>query len=136
MKFSDIESAFEFVSSAPQCSNSALVSLKTGETFFQSDLSGEDDFPEDADENPDLLEVPHKHDLDCGQALVWQFVKQSLPEEQDRIRGYFSRRGGYARFKKFLDERRMLGKWYEFEGSKTQAALREWCQDVGIVLDD
>jgi len=136
VKFFDIESAFEFVSSAPLCSNTALVSKTTGETYWRSDMAGEDDFPDGYEEDPDLLEIPHKNELDCGQALVWRFVERELPEEYARVRGFFSRAGAYGRFKAFLEGRGLFEDWNAFESSRTEDALRAWCKDVGLDLDD
>ena len=43
--FSDLEDAFLFVGSDQPFMNSAIVNKRTGETFYQSELSGIDDFP-------------------------------------------------------------------------------------------
>ena len=42
--FSDLEDAFLFVGSDQPFMNSAIVNKRTGETFYQSELSGIDDF--------------------------------------------------------------------------------------------
>lgn len=59
--FSDLEDAFLFVGSDQPFMNSAIVNKRTGETFYQSELSGIDDFPENF-EGDDFIEIPHKND--------------------------------------------------------------------------
>ena len=136
MKNTDIELAFEFVSSGSPYEHTAYISKSTGETFFQSDLSGEDDLPEGYEEDEDLLEIPHKNDLDLGTALVWEFVGNNLPEDHGRIRGIFSSRGAYGRFKSYLDGKGILDSWYEFEEAKTKEAIRNWCRENGISVEE
>ncbi len=137
MKYSDIELAFEFVSSHPQYEASAFVSRTTGETYWVSDDLGDDEeLPEDLDENDDYVEIPHKHDLDLGQELVWRFVNREIPGLGSKVREIFGRRGAYRRFKDFLAGLNLLETWYQFENDATERALREWCKDEGLELDD
>jgi len=136
MLLDDLETAFEFVSSSPPLLNTAYVSRSTGETFYRSDLADEDDLPEDVEENPDYVEVPHRNDLDLGQRLVWDFVEREVPQHSERVRGFFRRRGAYGRFRDFLDAHHLLTSWDTFEAVRTRQALLEWAAAVGLAIDD
>jgi hypothetical protein len=136
IKFSEIEMAFNFVSSEQPEFHSAIVSKSTGETYYHTELGDNfDEFPEEAYESEDYIEIPHKNDLDLGQRLVWRFVEKEIPGLEPKVRGFFSRRGAYARYKTFLEEIGLLEKWYEFESSETQKALRAWCEENEIETD-
>ena len=60
---------------------------------------------------------------------------REIPGLKDKVRGFFSRRGAYSRYKAFLEEIDLLEKWYEFEDSETQQSLREWCKENEIETD-
>jgi len=134
-KFEDIELAFEFVNSAPECEHEAVVCKDTGRILYQSDFGDLHEIDEDED-SEDCVQVPHGNDLDLGQHLVWAFVEDRIPNEYDRVRAMFRRSGAYRRFKDFLDERDLLEAWYEFENQSQKKALREWCRDNDIELLD
>ncbi len=136
MQLEDLELAFEFVSSSPPLVNTAYVSRSTGETFYRSDLTGDNEAPDDVESNPDYLEIPHRNDLDLGQRLVWEFVEREIPQHLDRVRGFFRRRRAYGQFEDFLDEHKLLNAWHAFEDARTRRALLEWAAAVGLVLDD
>ena len=57
-----------------------------------------------------------------------------LPDEYDRVRKIFKRRGTYGRFKDFLDDKDRLQTWYDFETQREETALRHWCRDNSIDL--
>lgn len=44
--------------------------------------------------------------------------------------------GAYARFKDLLENRGMLQRWYEYEAMHQEEALRKWCDDIGIQIED
>lgn len=134
MKFGDIEDAFNFVSAHRQYEASAYVSLETGETYWISDNMDEDERPDDLYESENYAEIPHKNDLNLGKDLVFRFVRGNLPDRIDEVRGIFSRRGAYGRFKSLLERKGFLDRWHEFEAKETERALREWCRDLGIEL--
>ncbi len=135
MTYSDLESAFQFVSAAHPGEHHAIIHRVTGESFFRSDLLNEDYFPEDAEENDDYIIVPHKNTLDLGKPLVMEFVLEVSPDEYAHVQGLFSRQGAYRRYKDFLTEKGLLERWYAFEDERTKAALLEWCQENEIVLE-
>jgi hypothetical protein len=136
MKFSDLELAFEFISSGDPFDKAAYVSRSTGMTFIRSDLADVDELPEDVEENDDYVEIPHKHDLDLGKKLVWEFVDRQIPGLKNKVQGIFSRRGAYSRYKAFLADLELLDAWHRFEDERTKEALLGWCESEGISIED
>ena len=59
-----------------------------------------------------------------------------LPRDFDAIRGIFSKRGAYGKFKDLLARRDALDRWYDFEAKATERALRDWCEANEIALTD
>jgi hypothetical protein len=134
IKFSDIELAFYYVSSAPMTANVAVICKETGEIFYTSDYDDVDEIPEEVYDRDDCIEIPHKNDLDLGRNLVFEFVEQYLPGDIERVRQIFGRRGAYGRYKDLLEDRGFLKKWYDFENTRQTETLREWCEDNEINL--
>jgi hypothetical protein len=138
VKFFDIENAFSFVSSGPYGECSAYVNRNTGQTFYHSE-SGDIDDEIDDEENVNLdemVEIPHKNDLDLGQELVFDFASAYLPGDYGRVRDIFRRTGAYGRYKDFLESKGLLETWYAFENEREQAALRQWCEENEIELTE
>jgi hypothetical protein len=135
IKYDDLENAYLFVSSGQEYNNAAVVHRTTGEIFYQSDFTDVDEFPEDVD-SEDYLSIPHKHDLDLGKELVFDFVAKYLPDEMAQVNQIFSSRGAYGRFKDFLDRKAMLDTWHQFEDEMTKKALRQWCADNGLDISE
>lgn len=137
IKFSDIEFAYDFVSSEQESAHTAILSKSDGHTFLHTEFGDNfEEIPEDAYENDNYVEIPHKNELDLGQRLVWRFVEKEIPGLEPKVRGFFSRRGAYSRYKAFLEDIDLLDKWYEFEDRETQKALRTWCAENEIELED
>ena len=134
IKFSDIELAFDYVSSSPMTANTVVICKETGEFYYRSDYGDEDEIPEDVYDREDCIEIPHKNDLDLGRNLVFEFVEQFLQGDFQRVREIFRRRGAYGRYKDLLENRGFLKKWYEFENTRQTETLREWCEDNEIKL--
>jgi hypothetical protein len=135
LKFDDLESAFYWVSGAMQYENSAYVSRATGKVYWVSDeLEDEEELPEDIDDGTLYIAVPHKNDLQLGRSLVFEFVEEHLPDEINRVRSFFSKRGAYSRFKDFLEYKNRLKQWYEFENDATEKVLHRWAKDNGFEL--
>jgi hypothetical protein len=135
IKFQDIELAFEYVSHSQPLMNSAYISKTTGQIYYHSEMYDSDELPGDFYETHDYIEIPHKNDLDLGQSLVWQFVNEEIPGLTDKIRGFFSRRGAYSRYKSFLEEIGQLQRWYDFENERQTKVIREWCEENDIKLE-
>ena len=105
--FGEIESAYQFVSSGTRYEHQAFLSRETGEIFFSSEMGESDELPDDVDSER-YVAIPDKWDLDLGEPLVMEFVARHLPEGLDAVHAMFRKRGAYARFKAFLDERDLL----------------------------
>ena len=134
IRFSEIESAFQYVYTGGCGGNSALLDKKSGEIYYRSDFAGIDEIPEEAYASDSTVEIPHKNDLDLGSRLVFRFVRDTFPNGYDKVREIFSRRGAYARYKDWLIANDLLEKWYDYSNTAEEEALREWCADNGIEL--
>ena len=135
MKYSDIEDAFLFVSMAPPEEHFAYLDKETGKIYYVSELGDSDELPDDWEEDEKLISIPHKNDLNLGRDLVFDFISASLSDEFNRVRGIFSKKGAYARFKDSLESKGKLEAWYEFESKATEVALRDWCKENDISLE-
>lgn len=135
IKFSDIEHAFFYVSSAPMTANTAILCKETGEIFYASDYDDENQIPEEIYFREDCIEIPHRNDLDLGRNLVSEFVEQYMPEDFERVREILRRKGAYGKYQDLLEDRNILQKWYDFENARQTETLREWCEDNEIALN-
>jgi hypothetical protein len=137
VKYVDIENAFDFVNSDPYA-NEAVVIPSTGKIFYKSEYADIDDITPEIShlEDSEYVAIPDKKILNIGSNLVFEFVEKNIPNEYNRIRRFFSRRGAYGNYKDFLDEIGKLELWYEFENTRTEQAIREWCADNNIPLED
>lgn len=135
IKYSDVEEAFDFVSSGTPYTHNAYISRSTGEIFWESELMDEEEqLPEDLGDPDRYVYVPHKNELDLGRRLVMRFVAQELPDDYGEVADMFSRAGAYSRYKALLGRRGKLEAWYKYEGEETRAALMEWGEEEGIEL--
>ena len=133
-KFSDIQDAFLFVSSSGYGMNSAVLCKNTGQIYYHS---VEVDMDEITDEELDwdtCIDIPHKNDLDLGQELVFEFVNKRLPDEYQRVRHIFQKRGAYNRYKNLLESKGLLQSWFDFEGQREEEVLRQWCEENEIKI--
>ncbi len=135
ISFSDLEDAFLFVSSESPLTHSAVINKNTGKTYYQSDLSDFDDFPEDV-ESEDYIDIPHKNDLDLGRNLVFEFASKFIPDKYDDVNRIFNNKGAYRRFKALLESLGILEKWYKFENERTKLALLDWCKQNNLEITD
>ena len=135
VNYDDLESAFQFVCSSAPAECNAYISLDTGQIHWVSDLADvEEAPPEDVETSDRYIAVPHKNDMNLGRNLVTRFVRQALPDSEVEVDALFRRRGGYGRFKGFLDSKGQLKQWYQFEESAQEKALREWCAENEIEI--
>ncbi len=134
--WTDLLHTFEFVSLGQPGEHEAVLCRESGKFFWHSEL-GDDvgEWPDDADDDEKYLWIPHKKELDLGTPLVFAFVEQFLPDEFDEVRRIFEKRGAYARFKDLLQRKKALDRWYDFEASATEMALREWCEVNEIAIE-
>jgi hypothetical protein len=136
VKWDNLLDTFEFVSLGQPGEHEAVLCRESGEFFWHSDNTDVEEWPDDADDEEKYIGIPHKKELDLGQRLVFDFVKEFLPDEFDDVRRIFKRRGAYARFKDLLHRKNALDRWYDFEAKATEKALREWCDLNAIAIDD
>lgn len=133
--FKEVLEAFEMASSAPDGEARAYLHKLTGKVYWQSDLLPDlEPLPEDIDSD-NYLVLPDKRELDLGKRLVFAFVDEYLPSESEDIREVFRRKGAYSTFKYILDKNNLRETWHEFEAKAQEEALRDWCRDQGIILD-
>jgi hypothetical protein len=137
VKLNDLAMAFEFVGAAPPYENNAYISLDTGEIFWTSKMNRMDeDVPDDLETSDRYLSIPHKTDLDLGKRLALRFVASELPGCYDQVAGFFRRAGAYARFKALLDSKGTLERWHAYEAESIEQALRAWCAENGLELNE
>jgi hypothetical protein len=135
VKFSDIEEAYEFVSFGTYGDHSAVLDKTSGKIYWNSESGDLDEIPEDLLESDDAIAIPHKKDLGLNNQLVFDFIRSRCPDDYPYVRGVFSKRGAYARYKDFLESKGILQEWYDFEQKANKRAIREWCKENGIELD-
>ena len=136
-KFSEIELAFDFVSSGAPLEHAAYVSLATGQTYWHTEIADNlEPLPSDIDEPGRYVAIPHKNELGLGKPLVLKFVERALPEKFHEVAAIFQRTGAYGRFKGLLERCGKLDEWYEFENHSQREALRSWCAANGIEIED
>ena len=134
LKFSDVQDAFFFVSSAGHGMHSAVLRRDTGQIYYRSE---EGDLDEITDQDLDggrCIDIPHKNDLGLGEQLVFGFVENHLPDEYQHVQQIFQGRGAYGRFKDLLDSKGLLQSWYDFEDQREEQALRQWCNENELEL--
>lgn len=137
VKLAELEDAFDCVCASQFDEIEAWVDRDTGAVLvrFPADLTGEDpELPDDLDSNDRYLPIPGQRDMDMGIHLVMQFAHERMPGHAGTISDIFRRRGAYRRFKDFLDRHDRLDDWHDYEARARRQALREWCQDNGMVL--
>ena len=133
----ELQDTFEFASFGQPGETEAVLCRQSGKCFWHSDAVEDiEAWPEDADDEEKYLPIPHKKELDLGQALVFDFIATCLPEAFDEVQRIFRRRGAYARFKDLMHRKKALDRWYAFEAEATEKALRQWCEDNDITIDE
>lgn len=133
----EMRDAFEFVSIGGSLGAEAYISLDTGKVYLVSiegDVMEEDEIPDDFETSNRYIAVPHKTQLDLGRKLALRFTELELPGDLDTVEDLFRRKGAYAGFKRLLESRDALQRWYDYEERATEEALRAWCEDNGIQL--
>lgn len=136
VNFSDIDLAFHFVSGAEFGINSAFLCRDTGQIYFESGFGDSDELPEDIEDSNRYIQIPHKRDLDLGIELVREFVIKNLPEKAGEIENFFRSRGAYTRYKELLSKCNTLEKWYQFEQVRIESALKNWCIQNNIQIEE
>ena len=134
VSFSDLQLAFEFVSSGGMGENEAYLDRQSGKIYWHSEFGeNNEELPDDID-NEKYVAIPDRRELDLGKPLVLEFAREFLPDDYDEVRHIFSRRGAYRRYKDLLVRRGALERWYDFSNKAEEAALWKWCAENGIDL--
>ena len=134
VSFDDIENAFYFINMQHMFGNTALLSKITGGIFYISELGDSDELPDDIEDSDIYIEIPHKNELNLGKKLIFEFISEHAPEKEERVSNIFRKKGAYSKYKDLLEEIGLLEKWYDFENSKQNEALKQWCLENGIDL--
>lgn len=135
--FSELSFALEFASADALVDHLAYVDLHDGTVHCWSSEGGTDEaLPGDIKTSARYLLLPDKRELDLGRELALAFADEALPDAYQTIAGFFRKKGAYRRFKDFLDGNGMLELWYAFEERETEHALRRWCAENGIEVED
>jgi len=113
----------------------AWVCRETGAVYMRSDmLDVPEPVPDDIDDADKYVPVPGLKELDLGQALVFDFVDEHMPDAENEVRQFFRSSGAYRRFSNLVDDRGLRDRWHAFRDERTQAAMREWCEEQGLQL--
>jgi len=137
VSFKDLFLAFEFVSGGSMGEHQAFLCKQSGTIYSHAEsLDDEDELPDDIEDSEKYLQIPDKKELGLGKPLVLDFARQFLPDDFDKVREIFNRRGAYARFKDLLDRRGALDRWHDFEAKAGERAFRMWCEANSIELGD
>jgi hypothetical protein len=127
VSFSELQLAFEFVSSGGMGENEAYLDRQSGKIYWHSEFGDNDEeLPDDTDDQK-YISIPDKRELDLGKPLALDFAREFLPDDYDEVRYIFSRRGAYRRYKELLERRDALERRYDFSNKAEAATLREWC---------
>lgn len=129
--YSELEMAFEFVSSGYEYECLAYLDIRSGKIYYDSDAS-EDELPGDLHSNDKYLEIPSKTEFGLGKPLAIRFSELHLPSEIDMVYTFFSSRGAYSNFKALLEKRNLLQTWYDFEQAALKKEIMQWCADNEI----
>jgi hypothetical protein len=137
IRFQDILDAVEAVSSGHLSENSGWLCKESGRIYLQFEIDDEsEELPDDIDDSEKYIQIPDKRELDLGKPLALAFASEFLPEEFDKVRQIFSRRGAYARFYDLLDYRRMRQQWFDYRDKAEIEAVRAWCAENSIEVVD
>src|SRR6202035_6173434 len=134
VSFSDLQLAFEFVSSGGKGENEAYLDRQSGKIYWHAEFGDNDEeLPNDIDDEK-YISIPDKTELDLGKPLVLDFAREFLPVDYDEVRHIFSRRGASRRYEDLLVLRCVVRRGGDFSNKSEEAALREWCAENGIEL--
>ena len=90
VSFSDLQLAFEFVSSGGMGENEAYLDRQSGKIYWHSEFGDNDEeLPNDIDDEK-CISIPDKTELDLGKPLVLDFAREFLPVDYDEVRHIFN----------------------------------------------
>ena len=133
VKFQELLDAVESVSMGDFGENSGWLCKQSGEIYVQFAIDPElEELPDDIDDSEKYIQIPDKREIDLGKPLALAFAEEFLPEDFNKVREIFSRRGAYARFNDLLDYRDVRQQWYDYQNKAQVEAVRAWCRDNSI----
>lgn len=136
VKFKDIEDAYRKANTGGYVESKSRLDKATGKFYDQSANGEEEGIPEEVSGSGHVVSLPNKKDLDLGPQMVFRFIRETFPDGYDKVSEIFTRRGAYGRYKKWLIANNLTDKWLEYSEAAEKAALRAWCADNGIELED
>ncbi len=120
----------------PPRAGRAWVCRSSGRVLVYADMVGSHaPLPEDIREEGKYVPVPGAARLGLGQALVFDFVRQHMPGDEESVQAVFHKPGGFERFARLASARGLLPAWHAFRQERTVLALRAWCEANGLQLD-
>ena len=135
IKFDDLLSAYEWVSSSSLEENKAFISRITGNIHLSSSMMDlEEELPEDIDDGSIYVSVPHKYELNLGKNLALTFAQDHLEDLYETISNIFRHRGAYGKYKDLLARKGQLDAWYKYETNSVEFALRKWATELGLII--
>src|SRR6516162_6496666 len=88
VSFSDLQLAFEFVSSG-MGENEAYLDRQSGKIYWHSEVGDNDEeLPDDIGDEK-YISIPDKRELDLGKPLALDFAREFLPDDYDEVRQIF-----------------------------------------------
>src|ERR1700737_5168394 len=95
VSFSDVQRAFEFVSSGGMGEKEAYLDRQSGKIYWHSEFGDNDEeLPDDIDDEK-YISIPDKRELHLGKSLVLVFAGEFLPVDYDEVPHIFTQRGAY-----------------------------------------
>src|SRR5215813_5330617 len=79
VSFSDLQLAFEFVSSGGMGENEAYLDRQSGKIYWHSEFGDNQEELPDHIDDAKYISIPDKRELDLGKPLVLDFARQFLP---------------------------------------------------------
>lgn len=135
VKFADINDAF-FFSDTGDYEHESYMNRQTGEFYFISDYIDPEAplLPDNLENEQKYILIPYKNELDLPHPS--DFVAEKIPKHIDTLNEIFSTKGAYRRFKDWLIRIEKIDDWHDYENQALEKALREWCDENGIILLD
>ena len=137
----DLVMAIDMVSASESCGidSYAYVCTVTGKvwvTGFDDESLEDQDLASDLSDNPQYIMAPDKREMDLGRDLVFKFIGEELPNELERVYGFFRRRGAYGKYKRLLEQHQLLEQWHGHEEQEVERALERWCEANSLCFSD
>jgi len=134
----DLRDALMFVSASEMFDVGVYVSLETGRIYYTGGENFGEEFepaPGDVDDPEQYAALPDSRALGLGRDVALAFIERVLPGRLRQVEDMFRRRGAFRRFKDMLIREGLIDRWHAFETEAEIAALREWCEEVGLEIE-